>query len=77
MSDKSLRNILLEKGLTNREIEVSELVSKGLSNKEVGSQLFITERTVKAHLINLYAKLNLHSRAQLIVFCLPHLRFTE
>jgi DNA-binding CsgD family transcriptional regulator len=72
-----LRDILIQKGLSNRESEVAELVSKGLSNKEVANQLFVTEKTVKFHLTNIYKKMNVKSRAQLIVWCLPHLGFVE
>ncbi|MBC87468.1 MAG: helix-turn-helix transcriptional regulator [Bdellovibrionaceae bacterium] len=72
-----LRDILIQKGLSNRESEVAELVTKGLSNKEVANQLFVTEKTVKFHLTNIYKKMNVKSRAQLIVWCLPHMGFVE
>ena len=72
-----LRDILIQKGLSNRESEVAELVSKGLSNKEVANQLFVTEKTVKFHLTNIYKKMSVKSRAQLIVWCLPHLGFVD
>lgn len=72
-----LRDVLIQKGLSNRESEVADLVSKGLSNKEVANQLFVTEKTVKFHLTNIYKKMNVKSRAQLIVWCLPHLGFVE
>ena len=72
-----LRDVLIQKGLSNRESEVAELVSKGLSNKEVANQLFVTEKTVKFHLTNIYKKMSVKSRAQLIVWCLPHLGFVE
>lgn len=72
-----LRDVLIQKGLSNREAEVAELVSRGLSNKEVANQLFVTEKTVKFHLTNIYKKMNVKSRAQLIVWCLPHLGFVE
>ena len=72
-----LRDVLIQKGLSNREAEVAELVSKGLSNKEVANQLFVTEKTVKFHLTNIYKKMSVKSRAQLIVWCLPHLGFVE
>jgi DNA-binding CsgD family transcriptional regulator len=72
-----LRDVLITKGLSNREAEVAELVSKGLSNKEVANQLFVTEKTVKFHLTNIYKKMSVKSRAQLIVWCLPHLGFVE
>ena len=72
-----LRDVLIQKGMSNREAEVAELVSKGLSNKEVANQLFVTEKTVKFHLTNIYKKMNVKSRAQLIVWCLPHVGFVE
>src|SRR5215475_103854 len=72
-----LRDVLIQKGLSNREAEVAELVTKGLSNKEVANQLFVTEKTVKFHLTNIYKKMAVKSRAQLIVWCVPYLDFAE
>ena len=68
----SLRDHLISRGLSNRESEVAELTTKGLSNKEISDRLFITEKTVRFHLTNIYKKLDVKSRAQLIVYCLPH-----
>jgi DNA-binding CsgD family transcriptional regulator len=72
MQEKQLKlqKVLAEKGLTNRETEISYLTSIGLTNREIGNQLFVTEKTVKFHLTNVYKKLNVKSRAQLIVSCL-------
>ncbi len=53
--------------LNSREKEVCALVVQGLSNQEIGKKLFITEKTVKFHLTNIYEKLELKSRAQLII----------
>jgi DNA-binding NarL/FixJ family response regulator len=53
--------------LSKREREVCNMVATGLSNKEVASALFVTEKTVKFHLTNIYKTLGLKSRAQLIV----------
>lgn len=73
-----LKEVLIkERGLSNRETEVTELVSRGLRNKEVADQLFVTEKTVKFHLTNIYKKLAVKSRAQLIVWCQPHASFKE
>src|SRR6202050_4119470 len=72
-----LKDVLTQKGLSHREAEVAELVSKGLSNKEVASQLFVTEKTVKFHLTNIYKKMAVKSRAQLIVWCVPHVDFVN
>ena len=72
-----LREVLIKEGLSNREAEVAELVTQGLSNKEVATRLFVTEKTVKFHLTNIYKKMNVKSRAQLIVWCLPNMTFVE
>ncbi|WP_313664076.1 response regulator transcription factor [Cellulosimicrobium cellulans] len=48
--------------LTDREIEVLRLVARGLSNAAVGSELFITEATVKTHLLRAFAKLGVDDR---------------
>ena len=72
-----LREVLIREGLSNREAEVAELVTQGLSNKEVATRLFVTEKTVKFHLTNIYKKMNVKSRAQLIVWCLPNMTFVE
>ncbi len=72
-----LKDVLIREGLSNREAEVAELVTQGLSNKEVANRLFVTEKTVKFHLTNIYKKMNVKSRAQLIVWCLPNMTFAE
>lgn len=72
-----LKDVLIKEGLSNREAEVAELVTQGLSNKEVANRLFVTEKTVKFHLTNIYKKMNVKSRAQLIVWCLPNMTFTD
>lgn len=51
--------------LTQREHEVALAIAKGASNKEVARQLAITERTVKAHVSGLFAKLDVQDRLQL------------
>lgn len=48
--------------LSSREIEVLNLVSKGASNKEIAVQLFITEATVKSHLLRIFGKLGVADR---------------
>ena len=54
-----------ERKLTPRESKVAALVSRGLSNRQIASELVISERTVAAHLRRVFKKLKLHSRAQL------------
>jgi DNA-binding NarL/FixJ family response regulator len=51
--------------LSERETQVARLVAGGASNKEIASQLAITERTVKAHLTAVFEKLSLRDRLQL------------
>ncbi len=54
-----------EDGLTEREQEIIRLVAQGLTDKEVGAQLFISPRTVDRHLRNVYVKLGISSRSAL------------
>lgn len=52
-------------GLTDRELEVLKLVTAGLRNREIGTELGITENTVKFHLKNIVGKLHAQNRADL------------
>lgn len=54
--------------LTERERDVLRLVAEGMSNKEIGKELFISHRTVDSHRTNLMKKLDIHSMAELIRF---------
>ena len=54
--------------LTNREREVIELISEGLSNKEIAVQLHIATHTVKSHVHNILEKLALRTRLQVASF---------
>jgi DNA-binding NarL/FixJ family response regulator len=53
--------------LTRREREIAELVASGLSNREVATRLFISKRTVDAHVEHIFGKLEISSRVQLTV----------
>ena len=48
--------------LSSREIDVLKLVARGASNKEIAGKLYVTEATVKSHLIHIYGKLNVADR---------------
>jgi DNA-binding NarL/FixJ family response regulator len=52
--------------LSAREIEILELVAKGLSNKEIGARLYISEATVKTHLLHVFSKLGVSDRTQAV-----------
>jgi DNA-binding NarL/FixJ family response regulator len=49
--------------VSQRELEVLQLVSSGATNREVAERLFISEATVKTHLLHIYAKLGVNDRA--------------
>jgi DNA-binding NarL/FixJ family response regulator len=51
--------------LTPQEVQIARLVAEGLSNKEVAAQLFLSPRTIDAHLRNIFGKLAISSRTQL------------
>lgn len=65
----TLKNIKAESTkfdeLSSRELQVSKLVSQGLSNKEIASKLKIAERTVKAHMGSIFNKINIKDRVTL------------
>ncbi len=51
--------------LSSRELDVARLIRQGVCNKDIASKLFISERTVKAHLTSIFAKLNVTNRLHL------------
>ena len=53
-----------ETGLTPRELEILEAVARGLSNRAVGSELFLSDQTVKFHLHKIYRKLKVANRTE-------------
>lgn len=54
--------------LTDRELEVLKLVARGLNNRDIARELFISENTVKNHIRNILEKLQLHSRMEAVVY---------
>lgn len=63
---QSKKEIGLSANLTFREKEIVALVEKGLSYKQMSEQLYVTTYTINYHLKNIYKKLNIHSKSELL-----------
>jgi NarL family two-component system response regulator YdfI len=61
--DQPTKKTKIENPLSERELEVLQMVAEGARNKEIAYKLGITERTVKAHLSHIFQKLNVDARA--------------
>lgn len=62
--------IYASKGITDKELDIIKLVAKGLSNKEIATELYLGEGTVRNYLSTILEKLELRDRTQLAVFYL-------
>jgi two-component system, NarL family, response regulator LiaR len=62
--DEALRWPGRDIGLTERESEILSLLSTGMTNRELGKNLYVSENTIKTHLRSLYNKLGVRNRAQ-------------
>jgi len=58
--------------LTDREMDVLNLIAKGRSNKEIAKQLTISEKTVKNHITNIFRKLQVEDRTQAVLFAIKN-----
>ena len=58
---------LKELGITHREHEILGLIAEGLSNREIGERLFVSENTVKTHSSRLFDKLGVNRRVQAVL----------
>ncbi len=56
----------LSEPLTEREREILLLLSHGLKNREIGDKIFLSPTTIKKHVYNLYQKLDVHSRIEVV-----------
>ncbi|MGR9050707.1 response regulator [Halobacillus faecis] len=63
--------------LTNREKDVLYQITLGKSNKEIASDLYITEKTVKTHVSNLLSKLQVHDRTQAAIYAMKEELFAD
>lgn len=57
-----------EGNLTKREYEILMLIAEGLNNREIGESLFISEKTVKNHVSNIFKKINVSDRTQAAIY---------
>lgn len=60
--------------LSQREMEIAELVAQGYSNKVIGAKLNLSDNTVRNHLANIMQKLGFHNRVQVATLVLQHLK---
>lgn len=67
--DEFERNVL-----STREKEVLLLVGEGLQNKEIARKLFLSEKTVKNHISNIFKKINIHDRTKAALFAVRNLK---
>ncbi|MFB3165795.1 response regulator transcription factor [Neobacillus sp. 179-C4.2 HS] len=72
LSNKENKERNLLEQLTKRELDVLKEIARGKSNKEIASTLFITEKTVKTHVSNLLAKLEVADRTQAALFAVKN-----
>ncbi len=66
--DESAAVAKAESGLSERELEITELIAEGATNREIAKRLVIAESTVKVHVKNILSKLELRNRQQLAVY---------
>ena len=64
----AIKKVVKEFHISNREKEILELLIEGNSNKQIERKLYISSHTVKNHIYNLYQKLGIKSRGELIQF---------
>lgn len=67
-----LADMRKEERLTYREIEVLQLICQGMSNMEIAQKLFLSEKTVKNHLTNIFRKINVSDRTQAVLYAIKH-----
>jgi DNA-binding NarL/FixJ family response regulator len=69
-AEKRPNEVTMHVHLTEREREVLDLMARGLSTVEIGSRVYLSERTVKSHVASVLAKLNASNRAHAVAIAL-------
>lgn len=70
IKDKKAPNVLDK--LSKREVEVLVKISKGLSNKEIGEELYLSEKTIKNYATNIFRKINVEDRVKATIFAIEN-----
>lgn len=71
-ANKDVKNAPEIESLTNREVEVLSLLASGYSNRQIADRLSVSVRTIESHRANLIAKLDLHTRLDLVRYARKH-----
>ncbi|CQR70472.1 Transcriptional regulatory protein DegU [Sporomusa ovata DSM 2662] len=61
-----------EERLTYREVEVLKLIGRGMNNQEIAQELFLSEKTVKNHLTNIFRKISVVDRTQAVLYAIKN-----
>ena len=69
---RRINHEMIDIKLTQREIEIIKCLATGMSNKEIASELFISEKTVETHRKNIFRKTNLNKVVKLLEFARQH-----
>jgi two-component system, NarL family, response regulator LiaR len=67
---KQLQNQTQETELSEREIEILKLAARGMGNQSIATQLYLSHRTVQAHLANIFRKMDVGSRSEAVIHAL-------
>lgn len=70
--DEKKLNAAINMGITEREMFVLKAISKGSTSKKIAIEMGISERTVKAHLTNIYTKLGVNSRSEAVATAISY-----
>ena len=71
LSDRK-KHISSHDDLTSRELEVLKLIAKGMANRDIAGSLYISEKTVKNHITNIFRKLHVEDRTQAALFAVKN-----